>query len=175
MNDNLRNALAHHINEELFTDLNDYYLENYTYDEFLDGLTTLYSINNWAYTVNKNVWYTTGYDALMAAFRFYGDDRGPVHYRKRFIVYKRTCLATGKIYIGLTGDTPEQRAKEGGKGYIQNPRMQFDIHMHGWNSFQTEILAANLTPEDADKLETEMIIKYKSSDPRFGYNIDSKQ
>ena len=45
------------------------------------------------------------------------------------------------------------------------------ILAHGWDGFTHEVVADNLNKEEADKLEKELIEKYDTTNPKFGYNI----
>ena len=42
---------------------------------------------------------------------------------------------------------------------------------YGWDNFEHTIVAKDLTAEEAAKLERELIAKYQSNNPLFGYNI----
>ena len=88
---------------------------------------------------------------------------------KRYYVYKHTS-PSNKIYIGITCKNPEIRWRKDGSGYRK--QMFWDaIQKYGWNNFQHEILAENLTKEEAENMEIELIAKHKSNNPDFGYNI----
>jgi group I intron endonuclease len=87
---------------------------------------------------------------------------------KHYIVYMHEHRENGKKYIGITGMKPEYRWNNGkgySSGYFRNA-----IDKHGWDAFRHEILYTNLTKEEACKLEQELIAKYQSNDPEFGYN-----
>lgn len=89
---------------------------------------------------------------------------------RMFVVYKHTS-PNGKVYIGMTCLKPIQRWKKDGSGYKRNTHFWGAIQKYGWNNFKHEILAENLTQEQAEKLEIEEIKKNKSTDKNFGYNI----
>ena len=72
--------------------------------------------------------------------------------------------------MGQTCQIPEYRWN-GGKNYYENLYFTNAINKYGWNSFSHEIIANELTSEQADKLECELIKKYNTTDPNFGYNI----
>lgn len=87
---------------------------------------------------------------------------------KHYTVYMHEHRETGKKYIGITGMKPEYRWNNGkgySSGYFRNA-----IDKHGWDAFKHEILYTRLTKEEACKLEQELIAKYKSNVPEFGYN-----
>lgn len=85
-----------------------------------------------------------------------------------YFVYKHTC-PNGKIYIGITGCTPEVRW-QGGYGYKDNGRFFKDILDYGWRNIKHEILAQGLTKEEALKMESAQIILHNSMLPQYGYN-----
>lgn len=87
---------------------------------------------------------------------------------KNYTVYMHEHRESGKKYIGITGMKPEYRWNNGkgySSGYFRNA-----IDKHGWDAFRHEILYTHLTKEEACKLECELIAKYKTNDPAFGYN-----
>lgn len=85
-----------------------------------------------------------------------------------FTVYMHKNKENGKIYIGITKRKPEQRWKNG-LGYRHN-RFRLAINKYGWDNFEHIIIKDGLSEEEARKLETELILKYKSYDRNFGYN-----
>lgn len=46
------------------------------------------------------------------------------------------------------------------------------IKKYGWKNFNHEIIASNLSQEQANNLEKEMIAKFNTINPEFGYNIE---
>lgn len=87
---------------------------------------------------------------------------------KNYVVYMHEHRETGKKYIGITGMKPEYRWNNGkgySSGYFRNA-----IEKHGWDAFKHEILYTGLTKEEACKLEQELIAKYQTNNPEFGYN-----
>lgn len=84
-----------------------------------------------------------------------------------FTVYCHTNTKNGMPYIGITNQDPERRWLNG-EGYSKNKKFYKDIKKYGWNKFSHEILADNLSKEQAVKLEQELIEKYDSV--RNGYN-----
>lgn len=87
-----------------------------------------------------------------------------------YTVYKHTS-PSGKVYIGITSQRPEQRW-EGGKGYKHSPHFRAAIDKYGWDAFKHEILAEGLTKETAEQIEVDLIEAHRSTDRRFGYNTD---
>lgn len=97
-----------------------------------------------------------------------------------YIIYKYTS-PSGKIYIGQTCLGIRKRAGVNGEKYLRKnkdgnfnqPLIANAILKYGWDNFTKEILFKNLSQEEANEKEIEMIEYYKSSDRRYGYNIRS--
>ena len=87
-----------------------------------------------------------------------------------YTVYKH-IFPNNKIYIGITNRDVKSRWRKDGKGYINCPRMNNAIQKYGWNNVQHEILYKNLTKEEAEQKEIELIAQYKSNQRDYGYNI----
>lgn len=88
----------------------------------------------------------------------------------RYTVYKHTS-PSGKVYIGITRQRPERRYG-GGRGYAHSPHMNAAIKKYGWENFEHEIIAENLSQEAAERLEVELIAEYHAADRAYGYNAD---
>ena len=86
-----------------------------------------------------------------------------------YFVYKHTNLINNKCYIGITCQKPKYRWGNGAK-YKTNKYFYQSILKYGWDNFTHEIIAANLTEADAKKLEQQLIEKFNSTNPNFGYN-----
>lgn len=93
---------------------------------------------------------------------------------KQYCVYKHT-FPNGKVYIGITCQKPEFRWRKDGSGYKPNPnyhtKMWNAITKYGWENVEHEILYENLSKEEAENLEIEIISKYDSTNDKYGYNI----
>lgn len=97
---------------------------------------------------------------------------------KLYCVYKHTS-PSGKVYIGVTCQNPEDRWKNG-FGYLNKnkdgkytqPSIARAIVKYGWKNFSHEILFNDLTKKEAAIKEMELIKKFKSDDREFGYNIE---
>ena len=89
-----------------------------------------------------------------------------------YCVYIHTCKIDGKRYVGLTRRKPEDRWGNG-NNYKNSTHFRRAIEKYGWDNFDHEIYATNLTAEEASELEKELIAKYKTTDDRYGYNLDS--
>lgn len=90
---------------------------------------------------------------------------------KLYCVYKHTS-PSGKVYIGITGQEPEARWRDG-KGYISNEYFYRAICKYGWENFDHQILFENLTKMDACNQEINMIALYDSANPNKGYNLST--
>lgn len=85
-----------------------------------------------------------------------------------YIVYKHTNKTNGKVYIGITCQRIHDRWK-GGHGY-RSQYFSRAIKKYGWDGFIHEIVAENLSKEDACELERILIKSYRSTETEYGYN-----
>ena len=88
-----------------------------------------------------------------------------------YTVYMHT-FPNNKKYIGITSKKPKQRW-ESGTGYITQKLMNRAIKKYGWDNIKHEILFINLSKEEAEKKEIQLIKKYKSNNPKYGYNVEN--
>lgn len=88
-----------------------------------------------------------------------------------YCVYIHTNKINNKKYIGVTKLDPEQRWKNG-MGY-KKQSFYNAIMKYGWDNFEHEIIYKNLTAKDASIKEQELIKKFQSNNPNFGYNNTS--
>lgn len=84
-------------------------------------------------------------------------------------VYKHTCIITGKSYIGQTKNL-EKRTKEHIRPSSACHAFRNAIRKYGWNNFTTEILAENLSVQEANTLEEKPIDEHQTLAPQ-GYNL----
>ena len=89
---------------------------------------------------------------------------------KNWCVYMHTNKINGKKYIGITSRQPEVRWKKDGKGYREG-KFRYAIQKYGWDNFEHEIIASDLTKEEAEKMEIEIIAKFNTRDDKYGYNL----
>jgi group I intron endonuclease len=95
-----------------------------------------------------------------------------------YSIYKHTLPKeiSGKnndmFYIGITMQDVKKRWANG-HGYKSTPRFYNAIQKYGWNNFSHEILFEDLTKEEAERREIELIAYYKSNQRDFGYNISN--
>lgn len=88
-----------------------------------------------------------------------------------YIIYKH-LFPNGKVYIGLTSLKASNRFSNG-KGYKHNQYMQNAINKYKWENVKHFILFENLTKEEAEQKEIELIKFYNSNNQKYGYNICS--
>ena len=88
---------------------------------------------------------------------------------KNYIVYKHTT-PNGKVYIGITNQTPQRRWNNG-SGYYRQKLFNNAIEKYGWENIKHEILFEGLTKDAAEQKEIELIALYKSNQREYGYNI----
>lgn len=92
-----------------------------------------------------------------------------------YSVYKHTNRITGKSYIGITNDIKTRWAGSGCRYKTYGGVFGNAIDKYGWDNFTHEILADNLTHEDACLLEKHYIALFQTNICRygnsFGYNM----
>lgn len=86
-------------------------------------------------------------------------------------VYMHKCK-NNKVYIGITIKDPKIRWKNG-KGYMNNDHFYKAIQKYGWDNIEHIVLFENLTKEEAEQKEIELIAKYNSTNREFGYNREN--
>ena len=89
-----------------------------------------------------------------------------------YCVYTHTNKVNGKVYVGLTSMTPEERWRDG-KGYHIGTYFRNAIDKYGWDNFEHEIIKKNLTKDEASYWEQFYISFYNSTDRKYGYNMSS--
>ena len=79
----------------------------------------------------------------------------------------------GKVYIGITGQKPNRRWRNG-EGYKNKQKLVYRaINKYGWDNIEHLILFKNLTHEEAEQKEIELIKSFKANNPQYGYNAES--
>ena len=91
---------------------------------------------------------------------------------RKYCVYIHTNISNGKRYVGLTCQSPNERWRNG-KGYKGSTHFENAIKKYGWDNFSHEIVANNLSKEEACALENKLILEYKTQDENYGYNLES--
>ena len=85
-------------------------------------------------------------------------------------IYKTINLSNGKIYIGITNMSVNRRWRNNGEGY-KGQFVYRAIKKYGWENVKHEVLFENLTQQEAEQKEIELIAFYKSNQIEFGYNL----
>lgn len=90
-----------------------------------------------------------------------------------YYVYMHTNKINNKKYIGITKTNLSKRWGHNGSGYNNNKQPLFNraINKYGWDNFEHIVLFKDLSKEEACNKEVELIAKYHTQDPRYGYNI----
>lgn len=91
---------------------------------------------------------------------------------KKFSVYVHIS-PSNKYYVGITCQIPTRRWGSNGRTYKNNIYFWNAIQKYGWNNFQHEIIAQNLTMDEACNFEIVLISKLKSNNQKYGYNRSS--
>lgn len=87
-----------------------------------------------------------------------------------YTIYMHKNKINGKVYIGQTCQNPAKRW-DNGRGYETSSRFYNAILKYGWDNFDHIILYSNLSQEEANVVEEQLIADYRSQDENFGYNI----
>lgn len=77
-----------------------------------------------------------------------------------------------KKYIGITRLSVQKRWLKG-NGYKHNAYFSRAIQKYGWENIKHKILYTNLSKEEAEQKEIELIAYYNSNKKIYGYNIDN--
>lgn len=88
---------------------------------------------------------------------------------KIYTVYMHVNKVNGKAYVGCTRNNVKVRWGNG-NGYMNRGSFWDAIVKYGWDNFEHKIIANCLTKEEAFNLETNLILKYNTANPEFGYN-----
>lgn len=94
-----------------------------------------------------------------------------------YCVYVHTS-PSGKKYVGQTGKKPEERWGKDGVRYLHkkkngeymHPAFASAILKYGWDNIEHEIVASNLTKNEADNFEKLLIEKLDTMSANGGYN-----
>lgn len=90
---------------------------------------------------------------------------------EKYYVYLHLNKINGKRYYGITSEVkPEIRWK---KGYSHNKHLESAIQKYGWDSFEHIIIASNLSKQEAENMEQQLIAQYKTNNQQYGYNLTS--
>lgn len=91
--------------------------------------------------------------------------------KSKYCVYIHKNKINNKIYVGITSQIPEQRWRNG-TNYYGNKYFTRSIKKYGWENFEHIILFKDITKQEAESKEIELIQLYKSYMREYGYNIE---
>lgn len=94
----------------------------------------------------------------------------PYEKNAKYFVYIH-IFPNNKKYIGITSQTTQRRWRNG-KGYKSQKMLTRAINKYGWDNIEHIVLFKNLTQEEAEQKEIELIDKYKTNVRKYGYNIE---
>lgn len=77
-----------------------------------------------------------------------------------------------KYYVGITSKKPELRWGHKGNNYCRQTYLYNAIQKYGWDNIEHDIIASNLTEDEAKKFEMVLIDKLDCKYPN-GYNLTS--
>lgn len=86
-----------------------------------------------------------------------------------YYVYCHTNKANGKRYVGITSQLPLARWQNG-KHYSKHKRFYADILKFGWDGFDHAVLCSDLSKEDAEEIEMNLIDGLDLTNKEKGYN-----
>ena len=84
-------------------------------------------------------------------------------------VYIHINKINGKKYIGQTIQSPIKRW-DCGRGYNGCSRFFNAIKKYGWDNFEHKVFECN--ESDLDRIESELIAQYNTTNPQYGYNLE---
>lgn len=91
-----------------------------------------------------------------------------------YTVYMHICNKNRKKYIGMTRQNPPKKRWGYNGSYYKNSLCFYSaIQKYGWNNFEHQIVLCNLTKDEAEMFEVEMIRFHKTQDRKYGYNISN--
>lgn len=88
-----------------------------------------------------------------------------------YSVYIHIC-PNNKKYVGVTTNI-KRRWSRNGSNYYQNTKFTEDIKKYGWDCIRHKVVHECLSRTEAFNKEIELISKYKTNNPIYGYNRTS--
>lgn len=85
-------------------------------------------------------------------------------------VYVHINKTNGKRYVGITSKKDPNARWQSGRGYMHNLHLWSSIQKYGWDGFDHIVLFDNLTCEEANAKEVELIAEWDTKNKNFGYN-----
>ena len=99
--------------------------------------------------------------------------KGVIVINSDYKIYVHINKHNNKIYIGQTKSKELNKRWLNGFGYKNNTHFWNAIQKYGWNGFEHIVLIENLTLSEANIIEEELIKKYETTNPQYGYNLRS--
>lgn len=90
-----------------------------------------------------------------------------------YTAYVLINTVNGKAYVGVTRKKNLYNRFNYGWGYVKNKEMFADIQKYGWDKFEQNVFARNLTAEEAYNIEQLLIKKLREQNPDLVYNRDA--
>lgn len=88
---------------------------------------------------------------------------------RKYSVYAHKNKINGKMYVGITCQSVEDRWKCG-KGYIKSSHMGRAIEKYGWDAFDHFVIVEDLNVEQAKQTEKMLVQLLDLTNPQKGYN-----
>lgn len=86
---------------------------------------------------------------------------------RKYIVYIHKLKIDGRVYVGQTCLTLNQRSGSNGHRYKYCTKFWNAIKYYGWDAFEHIVIAEDLSSEEANLLEEKLIKEYNSIDEGF--------
>ena len=91
---------------------------------------------------------------------------------RNYVVYMHINTINNKKYIGITGQNPPSKRWCSSTGSYNSNRYFYNaIKKYKWKNFKHEIILQNLTKQEAEIFEIELIKFYKTTNSKHGYNL----
>ena len=90
-----------------------------------------------------------------------------------YTVYVLINTINNKLYVGTTRKKNIYNRFNYGWGYVNNKPFFNDIMNYGWDKIEQNIIARNLTADEAYNMEKLLISKFREENPELVYNLDA--
>lgn len=94
--------------------------------------------------------------------------------KNNFLVYIHRLKSDGRVYVGQTNGSLKTRAGSNGHRYKSCTKFWNAIQKYGWDNFDHIIIKDNLSLDEANKLEAELIEKYDSINNGFNLVVGGR-
>lgn len=91
---------------------------------------------------------------------------------KKYFVYVHTLKTDGRKYFGITCQSVNKRWRKG-EGYKGSTHIYHAIKKYGWDAFYHDIIHEGLTKKEAYTYEEFYIKEYKTTNEKYGFNLQS--